>query len=48
MPVLFPGRMRRALCLWEKLNVDNIIYLFGSVLLPKPSSALSDHVSQVL
>lgn len=48
MPILFPGRVRRALCLWEELNVDNIIYLSGSVVLPKPPSALSDHVNQVL
>ena len=48
MPILFPGRVRRALCLWEELNVDNIIYLSGSVVLPKPPSALSDHVNHVL
>lgn len=36
MPMLFPGHVRMALCLWEALNVDNIIYLFGNVLLLKP------------
>lgn len=35
MPILFPGHVRKALCLWEALNVDNIICLFGSVLLLK-------------
>lgn len=35
MPILYPGHVRRALCLWEVLNVENIICLFGSVLLLK-------------
>lgn len=48
MPISFSGQVRRGLCLWDGLNVDTIVYSFGSVLPHRPSPALSDCFGQVL